>query len=110
MLKKILITIIAVLTMISNANAVIVAAPAKSQSHKQTLSRTNSLIIGKDYHGCKVVDAFYSNSYYVIICLKDGKLYRDSYYVEKIKTKCNGWNCEDYSKDIPALFEENINE
>lgn len=109
MLKKILITIIAVLTMISNANAIMVV-PAPTITQKQTLSRTNSSIIGKDYHGCKIVDAFYSGSNYVIICLKNGKLYRDSYHVERIETKCDGWKCEDYSKDIPALFEENNNE
>nr|DAV04627.1 MAG TPA: hypothetical protein [Caudoviricetes sp.] len=109
MLKKILITIIAVLTVISNANAIMVV-PAVTKTYKQTLTRTNSSIIGKDYHGCKIVDAFYSNSYYIIICLKNGKLYRDSYHVERIETKCDGWKCEDYSKDIPALFEENNNE
>lgn len=109
MLKKILITIIAVLTMISNANAIMVV-PAISKTHKQTISRTNNSIIGKDYHGCKVVDAFYSDSYYIIICLKNGQLYRDSYYVKRIETKCDGWKCEDYSKDIPALFEDSNNE
>lgn len=109
MLKKILMTIIAVLTVISNANAIMVV-PAPVITQKQTLSRTNSSIIGKDYHGCKIVDAFYANSNYVIICLKNGKLYRDSYYVERIETKCDGWKCEDYSKDIPALFEDSNNE
>lgn len=111
MLKKILMTIIAVLTVISNANAIIVV-PAASNTHKQTLTRTNSSIIGKDYHGCKIVDAFYSNSYYIIVCLKNGQLYRDSYLVKPIETKCEnyGWKCEDYSKDIPALFEDSNNE
>lgn len=110
MLKKILITIIAVLTMISNANAIMIV-PAPTITHKQTISRTNNSIIGKDYHGCKVVDAFYSDLHYIIICLKNGQLYRDSYPVKRIKTKCEnyGWKCEDYSKDIPALFEENVN-
>lgn len=109
MLKKVLITIIAVLTMISNANAIIIV-PSISNTDEQIISRTNSSIIGKDYHGCKVVDAFYlnSNSYY-IICLKNGQLYRDSYPVKRIETKCDGWKCEDWSKDIPALFEENVN-
>lgn len=106
MLKKILITIIAVLTMISNANAVVIMSKTKIVEVSRT---NNSAIIGKDYHGCKIVDAFYSNSNYVIICLKNGKLYRDSYLVERIETKCDGWKCEDYSKDIPALFEENVN-
>lgn len=110
MLKKILMTIIAVLTVISNANAIMVVPVASNTHNKQTLTRTNSSIIGKDYHGCKIVDAFYSNSNYVIICLKNGKLYRDSYYVERIETKCDGWKCEDYSKDIPALFEDSNNE
>ena len=110
MLKKILMTIIAVLTVISNANAIIIV-PAALNTHKQTLTRTNSSIIGKDYHGCKIVDTFYSNSYYIIVCLKNGHLYRDSYLVQPIETKCEnyGWKCEDYSKDIPALFEENVN-
>ena len=110
MLKKILMTIIVVLTVISNANAIIIV-PSISNTHEQTISRTNSSIIGKDYHGCKVVDAFYSysNSNYEIICLKDGQLYRDSYRVKRIETKCDGWKCEDWSKDIPALFEKNVN-
>lgn len=108
MLKKILITIIAVLTMISNANAVVIMSKTKIVEVSRT---NNSAIIGKDYHGCKVVDAFYSSDMnkYTIICLKDRRLYRDSYPVKRIETKCDGWKCEDYSKDIPALFEENVN-
>ena len=111
MLKKILMTIIAVLTVISNANAIIIV-PAVSNTHKQTLTRTNSSIIGKDYHGCKVVDAFYSSSMeeYTIICLKDGRLYSDSYRVRVLPyTECEGWSCKDWSETIPALFEENVN-
>ena len=111
MLKKILMTIIAVLTVISNANAIMVV-PAPAITQKQTLSRTNSVIIGKDFHGCKVVDAFYSSDMneYTIICLKDGRLYRDSYRVRVLPhTECEGWFCKDWSKTIPTLFEENVN-
>lgn len=106
-------TIIAVLTVISNANAIIIVpAVSNTHKHKQTISRTNSSIIGKDYHGCKIVDAFYSSSMeeYTIICLKDGRLYRDSYMVRALPyTECEGWSCKDWSKDIPTLFEENVN-
>lgn len=105
MLKKILMTIIAVLIMISNANAVII--------HKNIeILRANSVIIGKNYHGCKVVDAFYSSDMneYTIICLKDGRLYRDSYRVRVLPhTECEGWRCKNWSKTIPTLFEENVN-
>lgn len=105
MLKKILMTIIAVLTVISNANAVIIYKNIE-------ILRANSVIIGKDFHGCKVVDAFYSSDMneYTIICLKDGRLYRDSYRVRMLPhTECEGWICKNWSKTIPTLFEENVN-
>lgn len=116
--KDIILIIVTVFVMISNASAAVVVNPAlfnasrSNNSYEQT-DRARNTIIGKFYYGCKVVDAFYSQEYseYIIICLKNGKLFKESYRVNSLKyEKCDSWFCKDLSAGIPSLFEESNND
>lgn len=117
--KDIFLIIVTVFVMISNASAAVVVNPAlftsssrSNNSYKQT-DRARNTIIGKYYYGCKVVDAFYSQEYseYIIICLKNGKLFKESYKVNSLRYEgCNSWFCKDLSEGIPNLFEESNND
>lgn len=117
--KDIILIIVTVFIMVSNASAAVVVNPAlftsssrSNNSYEQT-DRARNTIIGKFYYGCKVVDAFYSQEYseYIIICLKNGKLFKESYRVNSLKyEKCDSWFCKDLSAGIPSLFEESNND
>lgn len=115
--KDIYLIIVTVFVMISNASAAVVVKPVvasvrSNNSYEQT-DRARNTIIGKYYFGCKVVDAFYSQEYsqYIIICLKNGKLFKESYYVNRLKDEeCDFWSCKDLSAGIPSLFEESNND
>ena len=117
--KDIILIIVTVFVMISNTHAAVVVNPAlftsssrSNNSYEQT-DRARNTIIGKYYYGCKVVDSFYSPGYseYIIICLKNGKLFKESYKVRNLKYEdCDAWVCKDFSDDIPNLFEESNND
>lgn len=118
--KDIILIIVTVFVMISNVHAAVVVNPAlftsssrSNNSYEQT-DRARNTIIGKYYYGCKVVDAFYSQKYseYIIICLKNGELFKESYKVKYLKYEdCGFWSCnKDFSVGIPSLFEESNND
>lgn len=117
--KDIFLIIFTVFVMINNASAAVVVNPAlftssswSNNSREQTY-RAKNTIIGKYYYGCKVVDAFYSQEYseYIIICFKNGKLFKESYLVNRLKyEECDSWFCKDLSDGIPNLFEESNND
>ncbi len=117
--KDIFLIIITVFVMISNASATVVVNPAlftsssRSNNSSEQTDRAKNTIIGKYYYGCKVVDAFYSLEYseYIIICLKNGKLFKESYKVNRLSLDdCHFWACKDLSRGIPNLFEERNND
>lgn len=111
-MKKLFLTLFLVLFAFS-ANAIVIVPPAKSTS-TSTSTTSNGLvtidqnIIGKDFHGCKIIAVRIDREYFNIICYKDGKLYEESYRIKSMSNlSCPSiLNCNDWSKDIPILFEE----
>lgn len=99
-----------------NANAIVVVPTAKSTPKSSTkveeISTIDQSIIGKDFHGCKVVAVRITNDYFTIICYKDGNLYKGGYRIQPIgKMLCPGMksfstDCQNWSQDIPLLFKE----
>lgn len=97
-----------------NANAIVVVPAAKSTPKSSTkveeVSTIDQSIIGKDFHGCKVVAVRITNDYFTIICYKDGNLYKGGYRIQPIsKLLCPNrgmfsTNCDNWSQDIPLLF------
>lgn len=99
-----------------NANAIVVVPTAKSTPKSSTkveeVSTIDQSIIGKDFHGCKVVAVRITNDYFTIICYKDGNLYKGGYRIQPMsKLLCPNrgmfsTNCDNWSQDIPLLFKE----
>lgn len=99
-MKKFLLSMICVLSFISNANAVVV-------TEEVYINHTsNNQIIGKRLNDCKIIDTFIKDDEYTIVCVKDGKLYKASYRLNLLREDCDKWICDFAGKDIPQLFED----
>lgn len=99
-MKKLFIIIGLVLTMATNAFAVVVPAhPIPVHNDSQTISNhKGNLLIGKVINGCKIVDTYIDDYNYGIVCVKDGKLYKSSVYMARLK--------DVEEEDIVKLMEE----
>lgn len=110
-MKRLLLTLF--LTLFAfNVHAIVIVPPAKSTSTSTSttsdgLVMIDQNIIGKDFHGCKIIAVRIDREYFNIICSKDGKLYEESYRIKSMSNlSCPSLlNCKDWSQEIPLLFE-----
>lgn len=99
-MKKFLLSMICVLSFISNANAVVVTEEVYVNH------TSNNQIIGKRLNDCKIVDTYIYDNTYNIVCVKDGQLYRASYTMKRLMKDCDKWLCGEAGYEIPELFED----
>ena len=72
------------------------------------------ILIGKEVHGCQIIDAFYWDHKINMICIKDGSFYKMKVFVEDLKELSGeGWTRGywdvDVTKEVLDIFKEELN-
>ena len=67
------------------------------------------ILIGKEVHGCKIIDAFYWDHKINMICIKDDSFYKMKVFVEDLKELSGeGWTRGywdvDVTKEVVDIF------
>ena len=126
-MKKLLkiFTIVAMI-MIYSTNAlsfVPVVVATGGRKTKETAVRTDGqeiykhslgILIGKEVHGCQIIDAFYWDHKINMICIKDDSFYKMKVFVEDLKELSGeGWTRGywdvDVTKEVLDIFKEELN-
>ena len=126
-MKKLLkiFTIVAII-MIYSTNAlgfVPVVVATGSYKTKETAINTDGqeiykhslgILIGKEVHGCQIIDAFYWDHKIHMICIKDDSFYKMRVFVEDLKELSGeGWTKGywdvDVTKEVIDIFKEEFN-
>ena len=72
------------------------------------------ILIGKEVHGCQIIDAFYWDHKINMICIKDDSFYKMKVFVEDLKELSGeGWTRGywdvDVTKEVLDIFKEELN-
>jgi hypothetical protein len=72
------------------------------------------ILIGKEVHGCQIIDAFYWDHKINMICIKDDSFYKMRVFVEDLKELSGeGWTKGywdvDVTKEVLDIFKEELN-
>ena len=124
-MKKILrVLMIAFILTIYSVNT-LAWVPVVSHGYHNTSNRTNrtkvktdgqeiykhslGILIGKEVHGCKIIDAFYWDHKINMICIKDDSFYKMKVFVEDLKELSGeGWTRGywdvDVTKEVVDIF------
>ena len=126
-MKKLLkIFTIVVMIMVYSTNAlsfVPVVVATGGRKTKETAVHTDGqeiykhslgILIGKEVHGCQIIDAFYWDHKINMICIKDDSFYKMKVFVEDLKELSGeGWTRGywdvDVTKEVLDIFKEELN-
>ena len=117
-MKKWLLTLMMILYSTSSFAFVPVVVATGRHKTKETAVHTDGqeiykhslrILIGKEVHGCKIIDAFYWDHKINMICIKDDSFYKMKVFVEDLKELSGkGWKRGywdvDVTKEVLDIF------